>query len=289
MTDLVNPSPNRAISASITAATIQRAAHAPNGGWIVPDDDSVIEASPLNAFAPEQSSGDLTVQIDSGEAIVGGVYLGRDTTTDVTLDASEGLQSVFVGADLSQPDAVIVGLADDFASGDPRIPIAAYETDSSSVTDATDTRIVGRQVDVQNRRYEGNGAGSVTNADSAAALANRSATTLVRDNRTATLPVGKIPSDDRSRAFEYVPGDLDLKLLGTSLIAPSGTVPTDVYLQVLDESETVSYQTTSRRTSGTLDQPLLTLGGEQAPVTFRIQNDSSNSQRVGAMLTYILE
>lgn len=289
MTDLVNPSPNRAISAQITAATIERAAHAPNGGYVVPSDESVIEASPLNAFAPELSSSDLTVQINTGEAIVGGVYLGRDTTSSVTLNASDSLQGVYVGADLSQPDTVIVGLASDFSSGDPRIQVAAYDTDTSGVTDAADTRTVGRQVDVQNRRYEASPATAVAKANSTDTLEGRSATTLVRDNRTVTLPVARVPSDDRARGLEYVPGDLDLKLLGTTLVAPSGTVPADVHLQVLDESGTVRYSSTNRRTSGTLDAPLLTLTGEQAPVTFVIENSSSDSQRVGALFTYLLE
>ena len=289
MTDLVNPSPNRAISAQMTAATIERAAHAPGGGWVVPDDNSIIEASPLNAFAPELSSTDLTVHVDTGEAIVGGVYLGRDTTSSVTLAASTSGQVVYVGADLSQPDTVIVGPSGDFASGDPRIPVASYDTDASSVTAAADQRVVGRQVDVPNLRYEGANPTPVAEANSTSTVAGRSVTTLVRDSRTATLPVGRIPGEDRARAVEYVPGGLDLKLVGITLIGGNGTVPTDVHARIFDDSNTVRFHTTNRRAAGTVDTPLVTLVGEQAPVTFAIENDSSNNQRVGAQFTYLME
>ncbi|MWG34811.1 hypothetical protein [Halomarina oriensis] len=289
MTDLVNPSPNRPISAQITAATIARGAHAPDGGWVVPDGDSVIEATPLNAFTPELSSADLTVQVDTGEAIVGGVYLGRDTASSVTLAASTSDQSVYVGADLSQPDAVIVGLDGAFAAEDPRIPVADYDTDGSGVIDGTDRRAIGQQVDVPNQRYEGSGATAVTSAVSTDALAGRSLTTLVRDSRTVTLPVGRIPDTDRSRAVEYVPSGLSLKLVGITLTTPDGTVPQNVRARVYDETGTSRYSTTARRASGTVDTPLVTLTGEHAPVEFVIENDSGATQRVGALFTYLLE
>ena len=289
MTDLVNPSPNRPISASITAATIARAAHAPGGGWVVPNDESVIEASPLNAFAPELSSSDLTVQVDTGEAIVGGVYLGRDTTSSVTLAASSADQMVYVGADLSQPDTVIAGLAGDFASDDPRIPVATYTTDGSSVTNAADQRLVDEQVDVPNLRYEGADATAVASATSTQNVAGRSATALVRDAQTASLPVGRIPSADSARIPEYVPSGMDLNLVGITLIAPDGTVPTDVSAHVYDETGTSQFATSNRRTTGTLDTPLVTLAGEQAPVLFTIDNDSGDSQHVGALFSYIKE
>ncbi|WP_254535247.1 hypothetical protein [Halomarina litorea] len=289
MTDLVNPSPNRAVSAQITAATIERAAHAPGGGWVVPASDSVIEATPLNAFAPEQSSADLDVQIDTGEAIVGGVYLGRDVTSTVTLAASTTDQTVYVGGDLSAPDTVIVGLASDFASGDPRIPVATYETDASSVTAFTDKRVLGRQVDVQNQRYEGANPTAVAKATSTSQVAGRSATLLVRDARTAPIPVGRLQDGDRSRTLEYVPSGLTLKVIGITLLDESGQAPAGLTATVSDGSGTEQFSTNNRRTVGTLDTPLVTLVGEQAPVTFAVENATGDIVRAGGTFAYIIE
>ncbi|MFD1515123.1 hypothetical protein [Halomarina rubra] len=290
MVDIVNPSPNRPISAEITAATIAQAAHAPGGGWVVPPDESVIEASPLDAFTPEISSSDLTVDIQSGEAFIGGVYLGRDTVSSVELAPSTNDQDVYVGADLSQPDTVIVGLGSEFASGDPRIRIARYNTDSTGIVNPTsDYRTIGQAVDVENRRYEGGLAESVAKATSASELDGQTLTDVLRNGRTVPIPLSRIQDTDDASIVEFVPASTTFKLLGVTLISESGGVPSGVSASIVDDSGTERFSTTNRSSTGTVDAPLIPISGQQAPLRLRIENDSGSTQRVGAVFGYYLE
>ena len=158
MTDVVTLSVDRGAQPLEVGRTIASGAHnewvAPNSRTLIADLNSGLAAGPYNAFAETSSGSSLTVTIDTGEAVVGGSILARDTTTDVALDASTSGQTVYVGWSATSNDTVIIGLAGAFAADDPRIPIWTYATDGSGVTSATDERTVGESADLLNIRYE---------------------------------------------------------------------------------------------------------------------------------------
>lgn len=85
---------------------------------------------------------DLDITINHGEAYVGGTWLCRDTTTDVTV-TDDTTTRVFVGWDISTADTVIIGPASDFATNDPKIPLFDVTAASGSITGTTDLRTVG--------------------------------------------------------------------------------------------------------------------------------------------------
>ncbi len=145
MTDKVYHSFGRKYRSRAAATAIQFGGG--SEGWVVPSSDRVMEdpegdlvSGALNAFAESHSSSSFDVTIDTGEALVGGAWLARDTTTTVTLASSTAGQTVYVGWGDSQTDTVIIGKSGAFESNDKKIPIWTFDTDGSGVTSASDER-----------------------------------------------------------------------------------------------------------------------------------------------------
>lgn len=146
ITDLVEPSFDSTARSRTVAAAI-RYAGASDGGWIQPSSSRLVEdpegnlaTGALNAFGETHNASSFDVTIDTGEALIGGAYLARDTTTTVTLSSSTNNQDVYVGWEDSVEDSVIIGKSGSFTSDDPKHKIWTFDTDGSGVTSATDQR-----------------------------------------------------------------------------------------------------------------------------------------------------
>ncbi len=149
MTDKVYHSFSRKYRSRAAATAIQYAGG--SEGWVVPSNQRLMEdpegdlaTGSLNAFAESHSSSSFDVTVDTGEALIGGAYLARDSTTTVTLASSTTGQTVYVGWGDSQTDTVIIGKSGAFTSNDEKIPIWTFDTDGSGVTSATDERVTSR-------------------------------------------------------------------------------------------------------------------------------------------------
>lgn len=154
MSDRVNPTIDDTTYVQQTAAAIKYGG-ASHEGWIVPSsddpgdvatDDPDIDETVLDAFDASHSSSTLDIEIQPGQAYIGGCWLARDLVTTITLDASTTDQTVFVGPDL--PDAtglnaesnrVKIGTTG-FESRDDWHQIWSFDTDEGGVTSATDFR-----------------------------------------------------------------------------------------------------------------------------------------------------
>lgn len=167
MTDKVHPSFDRTQRAREVSAAIGAAGTI--DGWVVPSDTRLVEDSEgdvasgsLNAFAWGSPSG-LDIEVDTGEAIVRGAYIVRDTTTTVTLD-DDTTTTVYLGWQDSATDTIVIGPDGDFSSVDPKIEIYEVTTSGGEVDDFTDLRNVD-DYRVRGSDVEG-GAGSDLDADS---------------------------------------------------------------------------------------------------------------------------
>lgn len=164
MTDYVNPSNNFRPLSEEMGRVFRYAGHAQSyiadGTTLVSDVDSVgVNAGPLNSFAKVSESG-LDLEIDTGEAMVQGAILARDTRTTVTLPANSA-GTIFLAWDPSVESTIII---DTEASGNvselPQTPLYDFETDGSSIVSDTNQRALGEMITTVNSRYEtpeGNG------------------------------------------------------------------------------------------------------------------------------------
>lgn len=118
----------------------------PSSSRLVADSEGDLASGALNAFDESHSGSSFDVTIDTGEAVVRGMYLARDTTTTVTLASSTNGQDVFVGWQDGSSDTVLIGTSGDFGSDDPKTKIWTFDTDGSGVTSATDQRRLGPTV-----------------------------------------------------------------------------------------------------------------------------------------------
>lgn len=122
------------------------------GDWVVPSDRVVLadhedmSGTPLNAFDESHSASSFDIEIDTGEAFVEGSWLGRDTTTTVTLGQQTNNQTVYVGWKKGTSNAVVVGLNSAFDAAWPRLPIWEFDTDGSGVTGTRDVRPLGETI-----------------------------------------------------------------------------------------------------------------------------------------------
>jgi hypothetical protein len=178
-------SPNR-MAAAIAHGTLGRpdapGPRTEDGAWIVPDTRSLLAAEdpaldadgPLNAFGLQYwRRDDHEIQIDSGEAVLGGRYLASDdpfaTETDqatgndveiheVTLPTDSEDVSVFLGIDVGQPDRIVFGTDDDVSgwpSTWPRCEIFNFDTDSDGISGSPrDRRPTTRRINAVAREAE---------------------------------------------------------------------------------------------------------------------------------------
>ncbi len=130
------------MSSQMTSGVIKWAA---SSDWVVPSGTDYLAAfdglsgTPLNGFAESHSASSFDVTIDTGEAFVGGRWMGKDTTTTVTLASSTSNQTVYAGWESSTANSVVIGLDSAFSSTDDgrRTPIWEFNTDGSGVTSSS--------------------------------------------------------------------------------------------------------------------------------------------------------
>lgn len=165
MTDRIDPSPSSDGQAYMIAQAIRQ--HGSVGdGWIAASDtayaadhsNSGLSGAPLNAFVKTTESG-LDVTFDTGEAFIGGSWVGRDTTTTISLADNTTDQNVRVGWDYNAADAVKIGVPGaspgaTFDAKDPRIPLYTFDTDSGAVSSQTDDRTIGKSHSFSNPTLE---------------------------------------------------------------------------------------------------------------------------------------
>lgn len=166
MTDRIQPGAVRSLGHNIEAGENWGQF---SEGWIIPagsptrssQNDGDIDETQFNAFEATTSATSLDVTIDAGEAFVDG-WTARDTTTTVTLVASTAGQTVYLGWDVSviwteaeygddrdAADTAIIGLAGDFDSLDPKVPLFTFDTDGDGVTSTTDERQLGPMLNAE--------------------------------------------------------------------------------------------------------------------------------------------
>lgn len=166
--------------------------HAGSDGWVMPatgtliaDDISSLAAGPYNAFNHTGST-NLDVTIANGEAMISGSPTARDTSTTYTLAASTSGQTVYVGYEPATNAGVVIGKSGDFTADARKIPIWEFDTQSSSVSSATDRRVIDETITVRNTRYETSD-GSGTTVDDASMLAGVGPSSYARLGQSETV------------------------------------------------------------------------------------------------------
>lgn len=211
MTDAVTISPGRTADSRETNRMLQYSGHAP--GWVVPDTMELLAdiagelaAGPYNAFDATYAADSLDVTIETGEAIVGGAGVARDTTTTVTLPTNTAGMTVSVGWDPQSQDTVMIRRNAGFAD-EPTIPLWTFDTDDTGVTAATDQRHIGEEITVRNRRYEGNGV-AVDRAADADTVGGRPPGVFLRSDQADTMGgTLTIDTGDSAVAIDLSTGD----------------------------------------------------------------------------------
>lgn len=150
MADVANPSLNDSVDDRLYAGVARYGA----ADWIVPPDRDLfasrigLSSPPLNAFGlfpPSSSSLDVTVA--TGEGIVEGTYLAKDTNTTVSLTADTQDQTIYLGRNDNETATVTIGLNGAFSSSRSRTPLFDVSTGASGVTNVKDRRRIGEPVD----------------------------------------------------------------------------------------------------------------------------------------------
>lgn len=164
-------------------------------GWVVPNTETLVANvvtdladGPYNAF-DHVGSTDLTVTIDTGEAMIGASPVARDTQSTVDLAASTPNQIVYVGYQPNSLDSVTIGLNSAFTGNARTLPIWEYDTQSSSVSSTTDRRLIDEYIKTRNRRYEtDDGTGEpVDNATDASNLDGVASSNYARTDEAETF------------------------------------------------------------------------------------------------------
>jgi len=216
------------------------------GDWVVPSDQvefadhEGLTATPLNAFDASHSASSMDVTIDTGEAFVVGSWIGRDTTTTVTLNAQTSNQTVYLGWKKGTSNAAVVGRESAFQTGWPKIAIWQFDTDGSGVVAARDQRAVGEQIDARNE-------GSAATADTAAHVSGSNVDGQVysaenADNADNSDALGGEPASDylRSDRDDSTAGRLGAKAINLRNIE-FGNIQNTEGVFAYDNSEGLKY------------------------------------------------
>lgn len=190
MTDIVNfsnghtPNP-RENAASFEAVGMSDAGWVLSGASIIAQYRDDITGTELNAFAHVGTTGH-DVTFDTGEAVVYGAPLARDTQSTVTLASGVANQLVYVGWEPGAESSITVGLSSAFTTDAQRIPLYEFDTDSTTVTATRDERVLTKRLNRQNQRYEGDGT-PVDLASDANALGGQSPSAWLRATADDTM------------------------------------------------------------------------------------------------------
>lgn len=111
----------------------------------------------FNHMTGDAANTGLDVVIGTGEAVVKGLPLARDTRTTVTLADNTANQTVYVGWVDSGNDNILIGTQADFdalTAYYDYLPLWEFDTSSGAVTAARSKRVIGDSLDLKNTRYE---------------------------------------------------------------------------------------------------------------------------------------
>lgn len=146
MTDRAYPSTDSEAKSRHTATTIEAAGG--SDGWVVPsgddpgglaaDEADITEAS-LDAFDISHSASSLDVDIQPGAAFLGGAWIARDLTTEVTLGAST-TSTILLSWEPGTSHTIDIDEESGIETSDPNMELWEVTTDASGVTDTTDLR-----------------------------------------------------------------------------------------------------------------------------------------------------
>lgn len=190
----------------------------PTSGWVVPTTDTLVvhlisgmAAGPYEAFGFASSSG-LDVTIDTGEAMIEGSPVARDTQTTVTLSDNLDNQTVYAGYQPQTNDELTIGLDADFTANHSRIPIWDFDTSGGEVTGNNSRRILVEHINVQNRRYEtSDGTGTAVDAaEDSNNLGGQPAGNYARTDQSETFAGPLTVSENQDTASLTVLGSNDV-------------------------------------------------------------------------------
>lgn len=287
-------------------------------GWIVPADDPTLSAqrytsldeTTFNEFDATYSPDSLTVTIDPGEAFVDG-WIARDLPTELTLKPTTPDQSVVLGWD---PDAVydesrhntrdaadrlIIDRESEIESTAPHIPIWLFETNDSGVTSAVDLRPIGPTVVAKNTVYDTGGTGAVdVIGEDSITTKELNRVQQVIDNPERQWSV-ELDENESVEIQVYVEDGETLAVYRWGAYdGNSGTAPTGLNVELLDEDDTVQQQanTVDEFDSSDPVASLENISGDSQVFVLRAKNttgspigDGEDVRGVGAHFGYIVE
>lgn len=157
MTDYVNPSNSFRPLSEEMGRLFRYTGHAhsyiADNATLVSDIDSVgVNAGPLNAFVKVSETG-LDFEVDTGEAMIQGALVARDTRTTVSLPANDD-GTIYLAWNPDVEHEIVIDYGTSGNVDLPRTALYDYETDGSSITSDTDVRELGEFISTVNSRYE---------------------------------------------------------------------------------------------------------------------------------------
>ena len=287
-------------------------------GWIVPADEPTLSSqrytsldeTAFNEFDAAYSADSLTVTIDPGEAFVDG-WVARDVSTEIVLEPNTSNQLVTLGWDpeaiydearhatRDAADRLIIDHGSKLGPTVPHIPIWSFNTDNTGVTSASDHRQVGPTVAAKNTKYDTKGVGAVDVIGEDAVTSReidrilqvvddpeRKWSVELDDNESAEI---QVYVEDGETLSVYRWGAYD---------GNSGTAPTGLNVEILDENDAVQQQ------SNTVDEynknePIASIEnttGDSQIFVLRAKNATGNSigdgdgeRGVGVHFGYLVE
>jgi hypothetical protein len=266
-------------------------------GWIVPADEPTLSSqrytsldeTAFNEFDAVCSADSLTVTIDPGEAFVDG-WIARDVETQVDLTADTNNQMVVVGWDpdaiyddqqhetRDEADRVIVDLNSNVDATYPNVAVWGFDTDGTGVTNATDRRTVGRDLDAES-------------------LTGKSRVEHLVDSPNGTPPIALLDDTESVEITVVVPDGETLKIYRWGVYKISdGTAPTGLRAELLDGDDTVQANdnTTDTESTDPASPVASHINSSGAPSVFklRVYNATGNNYTtdgVGSHFAYIVE
>jgi hypothetical protein len=266
-------------------------------GWIVPADEPTLSAQrytslgedAFNEFDATYAADSLTVSIDPGEAFVDG-WLARDVATGIDLAADMNDQVVVIGWDpdaiyddqqhdtRDEADRVIVDLEKNVSEMSPTVVVWEFDTDNNGVTNVTDHRKIGRDLDVSR-------------------LVGKTRVEHLVDSPNGHPPVALLEDGESIEITVVVPDRQTLKVYRWGVYKiTDGTAATGLEVQLLDGGDTV--QTSSNTTDTESIDPASPVtsytnaSGSPSVFKLRANNATGNNYTtdgVGSHFAYIVE
>lgn len=266
-------------------------------GWIVPAEEPTLSAQrytsldemAFNEFDATYAVDSMTVTIGPGEAFVDG-WLARDVATDIELATDTADQTVVIGWDpdaiyddqqhaiRDEADRVIVNLERNVDETHPNVAVWEFDTDGTGVTNVTDRRTVGQDLDAKR-------------------LTGKSRVEHLVDSPNGTPPIALLEDTESVEITVVVPDGETLKVYrwGVYNIA-NGTAPTGLRAELLDGGDTVqaNENTTDTESTDPASPVVSHTNSSGSPSVFKLRayNATGNNYTidgVGGHFSYIVE